>query len=83
MPRGAQISGSCCALAVECRGSRGELVGDGPWVAGQAGRVLVDLVEEHAQGQGDAGGVGLDSDLVSSGRDPLALALALAEPYVT
>jgi hypothetical protein len=31
-------------------GAGGELVGDGPGVAGQSGRVVVDLVEEELQG---------------------------------
>src|SRR6266852_5722120 len=37
----------------------GELVGDGPAVAGHGGRVLVDLVEEEPQGAGDGPGAGL------------------------
>src|SRR5258706_14871738 len=37
----------------------GDLVGDGPGVAGHGGRVLVDLVEEQPQGAGDGAGGGL------------------------
>src|SRR5437773_9442374 len=37
----------------------GDLVGDGPGVAGHGGRVLVDLVEEEPQGAGDGAGAGL------------------------
>src|SRR6266567_4362951 len=36
-------------------GVRGELVGDGPGVAGHAGRGGVDLLEEQGEGAGDAG----------------------------
>jgi hypothetical protein len=36
----------------------GDLVGDGPGVAGHGGRVLVDLVEEQPQGAGDGAGGG-------------------------
>ncbi len=36
-------------------GGVGQLVGDGPLVAGQAGRGGVDLVDEQGQGAGDAG----------------------------
>src|ERR1039458_10837296 len=54
-----QISGSCCASAVEWGGACGEPVGDRPGVAGHAGRGGVDLVQEQGQGAGDAGAVGL------------------------
>ena len=37
----------------------GELVGDGPLVAGHGGRVVVDLLDEHREGAGDAGCAGL------------------------
>src|SRR5260221_14181317 len=37
----------------------GDLVGDGPGVAGHGGRVLVDLVEEQPQGAADGAGGGL------------------------
>src|SRR5258708_26811815 len=37
----------------------GDLLGDGPGVAGHGGRVLVDLVEEQPQGAGDGAGGGL------------------------
>ena len=36
----------------------GELVGDGPGVAGHGGRGVVDLVDEQGQGAGYAGGAG-------------------------
>src|SRR5713226_1092875 len=39
-------------------GCFGQLVGDGPLVAGQAGRGGVDLVDEQGQGAGDAGRAG-------------------------
>src|SRR5258706_8324632 len=37
----------------------GDLVGDGPGVAGHGGRVVVDLVEEQPQGAADGAGGGL------------------------
>src|SRR5258706_4741776 len=37
----------------------GDLVGDGPGVAGDGGRVLVGLVEEQPEGAGDSAGGGL------------------------
>src|ERR1019366_427306 len=44
-------------------GAGGELVGDGPGVAGHVRRVLVDLVEEEPQCAGDgAGAGGLEGD---------------------
>ena len=39
-------------------GSRGEAVGDGAGVAGHDGRGVVDLVDEHCEGAGDAGRAG-------------------------
>ena len=46
-------------LVLNISGWFGQLVGDGPGVAGQAGRGCVDLVDEQGQGAGDAGRVGL------------------------
>src|ERR1019366_48658 len=37
----------------------GEVVGDGPAVAGHGGRGGVDLVDEQGEGAGDAAGAGL------------------------
>ena len=39
-------------------GLRGEVVGDGPVVAGHGGRGGVDLLDEQCEGAGDAGGAG-------------------------
>src|SRR5512142_2559965 len=54
MMRQAQTSGSRSLMLLN-RGGRGELVGDGPGVAGHAGRGGVDLVEEQGEGAGDPG----------------------------
>ena len=54
----AQISGNRSALFVGSGLVCGELVGDGPGVAGHGGRGVVDLVDEQGQGAGDAGGAG-------------------------
>src|SRR5260370_31219781 len=52
-------------LVLNSLGRFGQLVGDGPGVAGHGGRGGVDLVDEQGQGAGDAGGAGpleLDGD---------------------
>jgi hypothetical protein len=45
-------------LVLNSLGRFGQLVGDGPGVAGHGGRGGVDLVDQQRQGAGDAGSAG-------------------------
>lgn len=67
--RGAQTSGSRSLIVVKSGGVRRELVGDGPGVAGHAGRLNVSLFDEQGEGAGDPGrGRGVEGHGDQAGR---------------